>query len=126
MAKYLKRHEGIEVSHVFVADLWREHRLKPHKLSRDPHFAEKVADIVGLYLAPPAAAVVLCRREVRGAGIGPYSVAASHDIRQNRETDSRLRQAWHNQPVRPRWTLRLEKSLVDAILDAVRRSFFRS
>lgn len=31
MAKYLKRHEGIEVSHgyMFVADLWREHRLKP-------------------------------------------------------------------------------------------------
>lgn len=25
MAKYLKRYEGIEVSHVFVADLWREH-----------------------------------------------------------------------------------------------------
>src|SRR3712207_6837345 len=31
MAKYLKRHEGIEVSHVFVADLWREHGLKPHR-----------------------------------------------------------------------------------------------
>ena len=71
MAKYLKRHEGIEVSHVFVADLWREHRLKPHrqdtfKLSRDPYFAEKVADIVGLYLAPPAAAAVLCVDEKSG------------------------------------------------------------
>jgi hypothetical protein len=71
MAKYLKRHEGIDVSHVFVADLWREHRLKPHrqdtfKLSRDPQFAEKVADIVGLYLAPPAAAVVLCVDEKSG------------------------------------------------------------
>ncbi len=31
MAKYLKRHEGIEVSHVFVADLWCEHGLKPHR-----------------------------------------------------------------------------------------------
>ena len=66
MAKYLKRHEGIEVSHVFVADLWREHRLKPHrqdtfKLSRDPHVAEKVAD-----LDPPAAAVVLCVDEKSG------------------------------------------------------------
>jgi hypothetical protein len=52
MAKYLKQHEDIEVSHVFVADLWRDHRLTPHrqdtfKLSLDPHFAEKVADIVG-------------------------------------------------------------------------------
>jgi hypothetical protein len=36
------------------------------KLSRDPHFAEKVADIVGLYLAPPAAAAVLCVDEKSG------------------------------------------------------------
>lgn len=46
MAKYLKRHEGIEVSHAFVANLWREHRLKPHrqdtrKLSRTPNFTKK-------------------------------------------------------------------------------------
>lgn len=71
MAKYLKRHEGIEVSHVFVADLWREHGLKPgrqdtFKLSKDPRFAEKVADIVGLYLQPPAGAVVLCVDEKSG------------------------------------------------------------
>jgi hypothetical protein len=57
MAKYLKRHGGIGVSHVFVAHLWREHGLKPHqrdtfKLSKEALFAEKVADIVGLYLAP--------------------------------------------------------------------------
>jgi len=55
----------------FVADLWRAHGLKPHrqdtfKLSRDPHFAEKVADIVGLYLSPLAAAVVLCVDEKSG------------------------------------------------------------
>jgi len=64
MAKYLKQHEGIEVSHNFVAELWREHGLKPHrqgtfKISRDPEFATKVADIVGLYLDPPTGAVVL-------------------------------------------------------------------
>jgi hypothetical protein len=71
MAKYLKRYEGLEVSHVFVADPWHEHGLKPHrqdtfKLSKDPLFAEKVADIVGLYLAPPATAVVLCVDEKSG------------------------------------------------------------
>ena len=47
-----------------VATLWRETGLKPHRqgtfgFSRDPRFAEKVADIVGLYLAPPGSAVVL-------------------------------------------------------------------
>jgi transposase len=68
MAKYLKQHEGISVSHNFVSVLWREHGLQPHrqgtfKLSNDPDFAVKVADIVGLYLDPPDGAVVLSMDE---------------------------------------------------------------
>lgn len=64
MAKYLKRHEGISVSHNFVADLWREHDIQPHrvgsfKVSSDPDFVAKVCDVVGLYLDPPSAAIVL-------------------------------------------------------------------
>jgi len=64
MAKYLKRHEGISVSHNYISELWLEKDLKPHrqgtfKVSRDPDFAAKVIDIVGLYLDPPAGAVVL-------------------------------------------------------------------
>ncbi|MGH3938168.1 MAG: IS630 family transposase, partial [Pseudonocardiaceae bacterium] len=62
--RYLKREEKIVVSHNFVADLWREHGLQPHrqgtfKLSTDSHFEEKVIDVVGLSLDPPADAVVL-------------------------------------------------------------------
>ena len=30
------------------------------KLSKDPHFTEKLTDVVGLYLNPPDKAVVLC------------------------------------------------------------------
>jgi transposase len=64
MAKYLRRVEGISVSHNFVATLWREQGLAPHrhrgfKLSTDPAFTEKVVDVVGLYLHPPEGAVVL-------------------------------------------------------------------
>jgi transposase len=64
MARYLKREEGISVWHSFVATLWREHDLQPHrqgtfKLSPDPAFEEKVIDVVGLYLDPPMDAVVL-------------------------------------------------------------------
>jgi transposase len=64
MAKFIARTEGVGVSWNYVANLWRETGLKPHrqgtfKLSRDPAFAEKVADIVGLYLDPPGGAVVL-------------------------------------------------------------------
>jgi len=48
-----------------VSRIWRAFGLKPHlvqtwKLSADPLFAEKVRDIVGLYLDPPDKAVVLC------------------------------------------------------------------
>jgi transposase len=47
-----------------VSDLLRKHGLKPHlvrtyKVSRDPAFAAKVHDVVGLYLNPPEHAVVL-------------------------------------------------------------------
>lgn len=64
MARHLKRHEGIDVSHNFVCVLWRENGLQSHrqgtfKLSRDPQFAVKVADIVALYLDPPQGAVAL-------------------------------------------------------------------
>jgi hypothetical protein len=64
MADYVTRTTGTPVSHHWVANLWREYGLKPQKqgtfkLSKDPAFADKVADIVGLYLDPPGGAVVL-------------------------------------------------------------------
>jgi hypothetical protein len=64
MADYITRTTKTPVSHHWVANLWREHGLKPQrqgtfKLSKDPAFADKVADIVGLYLDPPGGAVVL-------------------------------------------------------------------
>ena len=53
------------VSAAMVHRIWRAHRLQPHrsehfKLSRDPSFARKVRDVVGLYLNPPDKALVLC------------------------------------------------------------------
>jgi transposase len=53
------------MSQTAVSKIWRAFGLKPHrvedfKLSPDPLFIEKVRDIVGLYLNPPDAAVVLC------------------------------------------------------------------
>jgi len=64
MARYVTRTEGVSVSWHYVAKLWRDNDLRPHqqgtfKLSKDPRFAEKVVDVVGLYLDPPAGAVVL-------------------------------------------------------------------
>jgi transposase len=53
------------MSQTAVSKIWRAFGLKPHlvdsfKLSPDPLFIDKVRDVVGLYLNPPEAAVVLC------------------------------------------------------------------
>jgi len=53
------------VSDTTIHKVWKAHGLKPHliktfKVSRDPKFAEKLEDIVGLYLSPPEHALVLC------------------------------------------------------------------
>jgi transposase len=53
---------GISVSS--VQRIWRAHGLQPHrvrqfKLSNDPKFVEKLRDVVGLYVDPPAHAIVL-------------------------------------------------------------------
>jgi len=52
------------ISEASVRRIWQKHGLRPHlsrtfKLSNDRLFAEKVEDIVGLYLNPPAQALVL-------------------------------------------------------------------
>jgi transposase len=53
------------VSPEAVRRIWVAHGLKPHrvrtfKLSTDPDFVAKLRDVVGLYLAPPDKALVLC------------------------------------------------------------------
>ena len=55
----------VGLSHMAISRIWRTFRLQPHrsetfKLSNDPLLIEKVRDIVGLYLNPPAHAAVFC------------------------------------------------------------------
>ena len=62
---------GISVSS--VQRIWRAHGLEPHrvrqfKLSNDKAFADKLRKIVGLYVDPPAHAVVLSVDEKRSHG----------------------------------------------------------
>jgi transposase len=52
-------------SHVTIAEAWKRYGVKPwraetFKFSTDPELEAKVADIIGLYLAPPENAIVLC------------------------------------------------------------------
>jgi transposase len=56
------------LSRSMIHRIWRAHELKPHrvetfKFTTDPAAEEKIRDIVGLYLAPPTNAVVLCLDE---------------------------------------------------------------
>lgn len=59
----MARHVGISATK--VREIWQAAGLAPHrvrsfKLSKDPAFAEKLVDVVGLYLDPPEKAIVLC------------------------------------------------------------------
>jgi transposase len=56
---------ALGISHMMVARIWAKHGLKPHRLepymaSNDPDFEAKAADVIGLYLNPPAHAAVFC------------------------------------------------------------------
>src|SRR5438128_1045548 len=57
--------QALGVSHMMVARVWAKHGLQPHRLERyltsnDPEFEAKAADVIGLYLNPPAHAAVFC------------------------------------------------------------------
>ena len=75
LADHLSDRSG-GISHVWVAAIWKKWGLQPwrtesFKFSTDPELVAKVRDVVGLYLAPPDNAVVLCvdekSRAPRGA-----------------------------------------------------------
>jgi transposase len=60
--------KAVGLSHDSIARIWKSFGLKPHltegfQLSKDPLLIEKVRDIVGLYVSPPANAIVLCADE---------------------------------------------------------------
>lgn len=54
-----------DVSFSTIQRIWRKHGIRPHRLDRhtisnDPDFEVKAADVIGLYLNPPAHAAVFC------------------------------------------------------------------
>ena len=79
------------VSLTSVQRIWRAHGLAPHrirtfKLSNDPKFAAKVRDIVGLYVDPPAHAVVLSvdeKSQIQAPGPPPAGPAPEEGSRRS-------------------------------------------
>lgn len=56
-----------------VRRIWKAHGLRPHrwrqfKLSNDPQLVDKLRDVVGLYVDPPAHAIVLSVDEKSRSG----------------------------------------------------------
>jgi len=92
----------VGISDSSVLRIWRANGLKPHlvetfKVSRDPQFAEKLEDIVGLYLSPPEHALVLCcdeKSQVPGAGPNPAWVALEEGP--PGDAGPRLQASWHH------------------------------
>ncbi len=99
-----------------VQRLWEKHRLQPHRIrtfkhSSDPKFAEKVEDVVGLHMNPPAHAVVVsideksqiqiqiqASRERRRAGVTAFVGNLSRPcplLRHHLFRDGHCGPAWH-------------------------------
>ena len=76
-------------------------KAETFKFSTDPELVAKVTDVIGLYLAPPENAIVLCvRREVPDPGVEPDPEDAADAARACRAAHPRLRPARHHHLVR--------------------------
>jgi transposase len=86
--------KAIGISLGSVQRIWRAHKLQPHRLRsfkhlRDPGFAAKLVDIVGLYVDPPAHAVVLSLEEP-DPGPRPHPTGFADQARTLSDHDPRL------------------------------------
>ena len=89
-----------------VQRIWSARGIKPHrvetfKLSNDPRFEEKLADVVGLYLNPPEKAIVLCVDEkTQIQALDRTQPSLPMKPGPGRDDDPRLQAQRHHHPVR--------------------------
>ncbi len=89
-----------------VQRIWRSHHLQPHRVrtfkrSTDPHFAAKLDDVVGLYMAPPRHTIVLSVDEkVSDPGARPHAAGAAAQARPVRDLHARRCPQRHHHAVR--------------------------
>lgn len=94
------------LSHTTIRRFWTAFGLQPHrgetfKLSTDPLFVDKVQDIVGLYMAPPNRAIVLCVDEkIPDPGAGSRATGIADGARCRRAKDTHLHSPWHDRSKR--------------------------
>ena len=98
--------DRLGIEHSTVAAIWKEYGVKPwkaetFKFSTDPELEAKVVDIVGLYLAPPENAVVLCvdeKSQVQALNRTQKTLPMQPGHAEQRHP--RLRPSWHHHLVR--------------------------
>src|SRR4029077_402069 len=86
------------VQRILEAHQLAPHRIRTFKLSMDPEFVEKLRDIVGLYVDPPAHAVVLSVEP--NPGTRPHPARSADEEGPRWDDDPRLQTPWHNDAVR--------------------------
>jgi hypothetical protein len=99
---------GLRVSNVAAAKVWRTWKIQPwrsgtFKFSTDPELEAKVRDVVGLCLAPPQKAVVVCAGEksrIQALGRTAPMLPAGPGLAARRTPHPRLRPARHHHLVR--------------------------
>src|SRR4029077_140734 len=85
------------VQRILEAHQLAPHRIRTFKLSMDPEFVEKLRDIVGLYVDPPAHAVVLSVEP--NPGTRPHPARSADEEGPRWDDDPRLQTPWHNDAV---------------------------
>ena len=91
-----------------IARVWADHNLKPwrvnnFKLSSDPRFEEKLVDVVGFYMNPPARAAVFSFDEkTQCQADGPYPAESADGSWPRGHDDQRLQAATAPQICSPR------------------------
>ena len=98
--------KAVGISASSVQRIWHAHGLQPHrvqqfKLSNDPKFIDKLRDVVGLYVDPPAHAIVLSVDEkAQIQALDPHAARPADEEGPRRHDDPRLQTTWHNDAVR--------------------------
>jgi transposase len=95
----------VDISASSIQRIWRAHGLQPHrvkqfKLSTDPQFVGKLRDIVGLYVDPPAHAVVLSVDEKSQIQALDRTQPGLPMKKGRAGTMTRLQASWHDDTIR--------------------------
>jgi transposase len=97
--------KAVGISASSVQRIWRTHGLQPHrvhqfKLSNDPRFIDKLREVVGLYVDPPAHAIVLSVDEKSQIQALDRTQPGLPMKKGRAGTMTRLQAPWHNDAVR--------------------------